>query len=197
MVRLFLAFSLLASTLSSAQPSAVDEQHLTLRDRYSLMKSKAETYQDYKVIKEAVLDGVWKIIMDSVKSQKLLAAEGRQIISKSEADLKATQLTLTKEREAAAGVVHDSAHIAFLGIDFKKGVFLAIVVIIFSSFILLVSLLAAKMKLLRATTNEKIVIADLVTKEFEDFKRRALDKQIKLSRELQTERNKLEELKSR
>jgi hypothetical protein len=199
MIRIFLALSLLASTLIFAQSIVVPQgaQNFTLQDRYTLMKSKAETYQDYKVIKESLLDEVWKVTLDSLRSQKLLVVEGRQTLSKYEADLKTTQLTLANERETASGIVYASTHISILGIDIVKGVFVTIIAIIFSSFILLVSSLVLKMKLLRATANEKIVIADLITKEFEEFKHKAHDKQIKLSRELQTERNKLIELKSR
>ena len=37
----------------------------------------------------------------------------------------------------------------------------------------------------------------MITHEYEEFKRKTLEKQTKLSRELQSERNKMEELKIR
>ncbi len=199
MVRLLFPICLLLSTFSFAQsvPAAADDKSASLQERYTSMKAKAETYQDYKVIKEYVLDGTWKIIMDSVKEKKLAIAQNQQTIAQLKADLQANQLTLSNERAAAATVVHDSTHISVLGIGFKKNVFLILVTVIFACLLLAGSAMAARMKLLQTTTNEKIVIADLVTKEFEDYKHKALDKQTKLARELQTEKNKLEELKVR
>lgn len=200
MIRLFLSISLLASNLSFAQPASVplvEEKNYTLNERYFLMKTKAQTYQDYKVIKGFVLDGVWKIVMDSVKSQKLLITGANETISQLKGSLETAQITLIKERESVAGIVNDSTHISLLGIDFKKSVFLILVAIVFSAFVLIISFIAGKMKLMRAIMKEKIVIADVVTHEYEEFKRKALEKQTKLSRELQSERNKMEELKIR
>lgn len=199
MIRLFLSISLLASNLSFAQPVSVplEEKNYTLNERYFLMKTKAQTYQDYKVIKGFVLDGVWKIVMDSVKGQKLLITGANETISQLKGRLETAQITLIKERESVAGIVNDSTHISLLGIDFKKSVFLILVAIVFSAFVLIISFIAGKMKLMRAIMKEKIVIADVVTHEYEEFKRKALEKQTKLSRELQSERNKMEELKIR
>ena len=200
MIRLFLSISLLASNLSFAQPASVplvEEKNYTLNERYFLMKTKAQTYQDYKVIKGFVLDGVWKIVMDSVKGQKLLITGANETISQLKGSLETVQITLMKERESVAGIVKDSTHISLLGIDFKKSVFLILVAIVFSAFVLIISFIAGKMKLMRAIMKEKIVIADVVTHEYEEFKRKALEKQTKLSRELQSERNKMEELKIR
>jgi len=52
-----------------------------------------------------------------------------------------------------------------------------------------------KIKLVQATAKEKIIIADAVTREFDEFKKKAMEKQIKLARELQDERNKVATLK--
>lgn len=52
------------------------------------------------------------------------------------------------------------------------------------------------MKAMQFYVNENKVIVTSITHEFDEFKRHALEKEIKLSRELQTERNKVLELKS-
>jgi hypothetical protein len=61
---------LLAQTLVlGAQPAAkaVEDKDLNLKDRFQVMKTGSQTYEDYKVIKEYILDGFWKITMDSVQ----------------------------------------------------------------------------------------------------------------------------------
>jgi hypothetical protein len=199
MIRLLVTGCLLAAAPSFAQSSGVDQdgKNLTLQQRYAAMKTKAETYQDYKVVKEYVLDGVWKIAMDSAKGQKIAIAQGRQTITRLEADLRAAQLTLKNEREAAADVVHKSTHISLLGMDFSKSVFLITMILMFGLLFFIGSAMVTRMKLMQVAVKEKKAIAELITREFEEFKRKAMEKQIKLARELQNERNKLAELKLR
>jgi hypothetical protein len=198
MTRLLVSFCLLLSNLSFAQPASasLENKDYTLGERYHVMKSNSQTYQDYKVIKEFVLDGVWKITLDTVKAQKLLMLQSREKISQLEASLQTVELTLKREREASAEVVHDSTHISILGIDFKKGTFLSFSTFVLAAFIIAISFIVGRMKMMRTTAKEKIMIADLITNEYDEFKRKALEKQTKLSRELQSERNKLEELKA-
>src|SRR5258708_2555816 len=129
MVRLVTAIFLLAPALSFAQhsPAPQEDKNLTLQQRYVGLKLKSETYQEFKVIKEYSLDGVWKIMMDTLKEKKNLIVKANQTISQLDSDLHTTQLTLAKEREGAADVVHRSTHISLLGIDFRKGVFIFLI----------------------------------------------------------------------
>jgi len=149
------------------------------------------------VIKEYSLDGVWKIMMDTLKEKKNLIVKANQTISQLDSDLHTTQLTLAKEREGAADVVHRSTHISLLGIDFRKGVFIFLIAGILALLFFIGSAMVAKMKLLQAASKEKIMIANLLTQELDEFKHKAMEKQIKLARELQNERNKLAELKEK
>ena len=67
-----------------AQPAveALKAKDLTLKDRYVLMKTKSQTYQDYKVIKETVLDGVWKITIDSLHEKNNALADTKKNVLK-------------------------------------------------------------------------------------------------------------------
>lgn len=197
MARLLFFISLLVSTLSFAQVATVHQEpkNPDLSERYKFMKSNSQTFQDYKVIKEFVLDGVWEIVMDSVKGQRLLIKQSEENKMQLEAHLLSVEMTLKKEREAAAEIQHDSTHISILGIDFKKSTFLTFATFVLAAFVLLISIAVGNMKVMRTRMKEKIVIADMITHEYEEFKRKALEKQTKLSRELQNERNRIEELK--
>ena len=197
MIRLFFAINLLAVNLSFAQPATVslEGKDQSLNERYHLMKSKSQTFQDYKVIKEFVLDGFWKITMDTVKFQKGVIAQSKDKISELEASLQGSEMTLKKEREDAASIQHNSTHISVLGIDFAKSSFLTLASFLLAGLVAAIVFITGKMRLMATHLREKVMIADLISNEYDDFKRRALDKQMKLSRELQNERNKLEELK--
>jgi len=197
MARFLVALLILIEFSSFAQTSDVsqDDKSLALQQRYSIMKSKAETYQDYKVIKEYILDGVWKITLDSMKEQKKIVKQERQTISKLEASLVAAKDTLRQERAAVTQILHKSSHISVLGIDFTKSMFIILVAGLILLFFFTGSAMLTKIKIIQATAKEKIVIADAITREFDEFKKKSMEKQIKLARELQNERNKVADLK--
>jgi hypothetical protein len=70
-MKLLITLILLAQTLVlGAQPAAkaIEDKDLNLKDRFQVMKSGSQTYEDYKVIKENLFwKGFWKITMDSVQ----------------------------------------------------------------------------------------------------------------------------------
>jgi predicted component of type VI protein secretion system len=76
-------------------------------------------------------------------------------------------------------------------------VFIILIVAILSLLVFIGSAMVTKIKWLQSNAKEKVVIAELITRELDEFKKKAMDKQIKLARELQDERNKLADLKQR
>jgi hypothetical protein len=159
------------------------------------MKENSQTYGEYKVIKEFILDGFWKLTVDSIAKQRVILKESNNQIAMLKAELLATQNDLQAQKASVNEIVFDSKHIAVLGIPFGKGTFISIAAIIVVSLALMVIVAFARMKIVNAGMKEKTLIAHTLTQEFEDYKHKALDKQTKLSRELQNERNKLLEMR--
>ncbi|HTJ51353.1 MAG TPA: hypothetical protein VL443_17960 [Cyclobacteriaceae bacterium] len=180
-----------------AQPAveAVKAKDLTLKDRYVLMKTKSQTYQDYKVIKETVLDGVWKITIDSLHEKNNALADTKKNVLKLKNQVIAAKNETVKTKESVAEILFDSTHINVLGINFNKKVFISTVGIIIAGLIVLLSMLFGRLRWMQSSSKEKVESLDRLTKEFDDFKHKALDKQMKLSRELQNERNKLQDMR--
>jgi len=181
-----------------AQPAsqdAVDLQHATLEERFSIMKSKSQKYGDYKVIKETVLDGVWRIAKDSMRTQKATFKERESKIASLQSELQNAQVALQQKEASMAELIDASTHITVLGINFDKKTFATIFFTLLVGFALAIAVLSGKLKSMYATIKEKIDLVNATTFEFEEYKHKALDKQTKLSRELQNERNKLMEMK--
>jgi hypothetical protein len=158
------------------------------------MKEKSQTYNDYKVIKATVLDGVWKITMDSIKAQRQVLGETRATVDKLNGELGIAQSTIAEKDSALAEMEHDGTHINVLGIDLHKYTFISITGFTFLGLAVLAGLLFIRLKYIGSSIREKSEAAEILSHEFEEYKRNALDKQMKLSRELQDERNKLQEL---
>lgn len=177
---------------SQQKPSEALQGDHTLRERFLLMKSKSQTYGAYKVIKESVIDGVWKIHQDSIaaKDDAIRLANGN--IRDLKTQLNQTIATLNKKEQSMVEIQHASTHINVLGIDLAKGAFITMVGIIIAGLLVLLGLVIGRMKLQSNSLSERNLAVTALTNEFEEYKHRAMDKQTKLSRELQDERNKLQ-----
>jgi len=168
----------------------------SLNERYGIMKSKSQTFKDYKVIKETVLDGVWKIVLDSLHTKNAALRTAKQNIDTLNSQVKGVQLAMAEKEKSVADIVHASTHIGVLGIDFNKGAFITGVLVVVAALVFVLGVLSTRMKLLSKSLQERKLAINMITHEYEDYKRRAMDKQTKLSRELQDERNKLQSLRN-
>jgi F0F1-type ATP synthase membrane subunit b/b' len=188
----------LAAVGVSAQTAndALERDNQTLRERYLVMKNKSQNYQEYKVIKENILDGMWRIIQDSLNVKQASIRQAQSEINKLNQELEQNKGALKSKEESMQDVQYASTHITVLGIDFDKGFFAAMVGVILLILGLVIAVIYYTLKMMRKNLSEKIELMNSISSEYEDYKRKAMDKQTKLSRELQNERNKLQELGS-
>jgi len=173
---------------------AQENKSLALQERYYLMKTKAETYQDYKVIKESILDGIWKVVNDSLNKREKQLADAKVKIDTLQHNFARAQAEVKSKNDSMADIVFASGHISVLGKDFSKGFFLVVSFTMFIGLALVITLLLARIKEMQKFVNESKLIVNSVNNELEDYKHKAMEKQVKLARELQTERNKLADL---
>lgn len=175
---------------------ALERDHQTLRERYLVMKNKSQNYQEYKVIKEHILDGFWRIIQDSLNQKQASIRQAHAEINDLNKELDQNKAALKAKEESMQDVLYASTHITVLGIDFDKGFFAGMVGVILLLLGLVIAVIYYTLKMMRRNLSEKVDLMNSISAEYEDYKRRAMDKQTKLSRELQNERNKLQELGS-
>jgi len=190
-------FFVLMVGISYAQPSqvAAEDENLDLQARYKVMKSGSQTFKDYKVIKEAVLDKVWKITTDSIKQKEQQLDEAEKQISTLKEELASIRSSMEAQQASMKEVIYDSTHITVLGIPFAKSLFLVLTTAIIGGLIFVLTISFARVKIANIQVKEKTLIADSIGHEFEDYKKKSMEKQTKLSRELQNERNKWQEFR--
>jgi hypothetical protein len=173
---------------------ALNHDNQTLRERYLVMKTKSQNYQEYKVIKENLLDSWWKIVMDSVQAKQTAIRAANSNVVKLQNELNESKEALAAKEASMKDVEHASSHITVLGIDFSKGFFAGLVGVIILGLGLTIAVILYMLKALGNNLKEKADLANAISSEYEEYKRKAMEKQTKLSRELQNERNKLMEL---
>lgn len=190
---LICVFAMTGAVAQSAT-DALKNDNQTLRERYLLMKTKSSNYQEYKVIKENTLDGWFRIVTDTIQAKQALVRAANLKVADLEKQLAANNDQLVAKEASMKGILHESSHISVIGIDFDKGVFKGIVGALVVILALAMAVILYSFKSLQRNLKEKAELATTIGSEYEEYKRKAMDKQTKLSRELQNERNKLMEL---
>ncbi|MGC4022228.1 MAG: hypothetical protein QM734_09925 [Cyclobacteriaceae bacterium] len=193
-VLLLLGWALI-TTANAQRADAIENKSLPLSERFYLMKTQSQTFQDYKVIKEYIIDGVWKICLDSVSTLKNSIVQNKKSIDSLKKELEVTKSSLESKTNSMADIVFASDHISAFGKDFTKSAFLILVSLLAVFLLVGIALLILRMSEMERFVKESKLIISNINHEFDDYKHKTVEKQIKLARELQTERNKLQELK--
>ncbi len=188
---LFIVFACFFSLEGFSQFEAAKAKELTLQDRFDLMKTTSQTFQDYKVIKEVVLDGVWKISQDSVNRLEGALATQRASIAQLERSVADERSLVEKIRASQQVLEYESTHLSILGLSFSKTLFVTGVFFVFLGMLLLIGGLLGKLRLISSDAKEARDLLNFSVHELEEYKKKSLEKQAKLSRELQTERNRI------
>jgi F0F1-type ATP synthase membrane subunit b/b' len=160
------------------------------------MKAKSQSFKEYKVVKESVMDGVWKITRDSLAAKDVTILAANKNIEQLKKQVAQVKDSLQKKEQSMAATLHDSTHISVLGIDIQKSAFLTIFAVLLVALAFVIVTLAGRMKMINKSLHEKKLTINMLTNEYEEYKRRAMEKQTKLSRELQDERNKLSSIRN-
>jgi len=172
---------------AQAQTPSVGGQRLD--EYYNALKTKSQTYQTYKVVNERELDDFWRTVKDSIRSVKQAQ---RQTLAEM-ADLKQqvveSQNQLKEKNASMEGVLFDSTHIDVLGVSFAKSTFNTVFLVLTLGLLIGIVVVLLLLRYTRAQWRDRVAYAESVQKEFDDYKRKALDKEAKILRQLQDERN--------
>ena len=177
-------------SFSQADPDGLKENP-SLQERFLYMKSKSQSYGAYKVVKESVLDGVWKIANDTIAAKEASTKAAQANINKLKGELNQSLEAYKAKEKSMEEIMHASTHINVIGIDFNKGTFITTVAVIVAGLLVMLGLVIGRMKLQSNSLAERNLAVSALTHEFDEYKHRAMERQTKLSRELQDERNKL------
>jgi hypothetical protein len=188
---LAIAFLTLLATQLQAQSRAALEGDHKLQDRYMIMKDKAETFNDYKVIKMTVLDGVWKITMDSLQKEKDALKKANATIAQLKGQISGAEAKVKQADASVAESEYERSHLTVLGIPMAKAFFVTFMFILVGGLVIAVLTIMATLRVLRKSVKDKELTIFGLTSEFDEFRKKALQKEMKISRELQDERNKL------
>lgn len=186
----FLAICLALATLGFSRDQEAWKAEKDIKKQFEVMKENLKFYGGYYLLTEEQLQDYYKSVEDSSKELKALIAIDRATIAqqKSEIDKLSKQLTEV-QANLDASLSREDSIMSFWGQTSKTTFATVMYTIVF-----VLIAVAAFVFLLFVRSNKITVEArakfDELEAEFESQKKRSLDKEMKLNRELQTERNK-------
>lgn len=166
----------------------------SLNGQYTELLKKSWSQKGYKVVNQARLGNLWKNVQDSLRAERSKYAPLQARINNQEktiSDLKSQADTNEKNLEQSQASVNE---ISFLGMAMDKSAYNTIMwgaVILLAAALAIVIFTAGK-SIREAKYRRQLF--DEVSAEYQSFKVKANEKEKKLARELQTERNRIEEL---
>lgn len=168
-----------------------------LSQQYNDVVLRSGSYQGFKEIRQDKIDLFWKNIQDTLaKEKQLLNAANAKLISAGQEVIKAkVELeNAQKELEQSKASVNQ---VNLLGIPLEKGTYSLVMwgLVIFLAAALTFAIYRNKSSLNEA--QYRTTLFNEVSEEFQKYKVSANEKEKKLARELQTERNLIEEMKGR
>lgn len=200
---LLIVAALLTFNLQSAQAQE-DEEELSLDkgsvdSQFEFVFNKSGNYRAdgkrYEVVRTISLDKLRANVMDTLSGFNTRAAELKATIAGNESTIASLEKKLEDTTNSLAAVTEEKDNMSFLGIDVSKGTYNAILWTIIASLLVLLLFFIYKFRNSNYLTQEaKTNLSELET-EYEDHRRRALEREQKISRQLQDEINKYKKQK--
>jgi chromosome segregation ATPase len=185
-----------APVFSQAQLSSEIQEDQPLKTQFQKMLDKSETYAEYKVIKSTDLSTYSQSVQDSLHANSSEINKLKNAVNDQKSKLSQLSIRITELENHLATSEKLRESLSIFGLKIYKTTYQWIVwsiIIALTVFGIFAYISFIRSNIITSKTNKDY--KDLET-DFEDHKKKNYEKQLKLGRELQTERNKVEDLKS-
>ncbi|MDZ7604973.1 MAG: hypothetical protein U5K79_05150 [Cyclobacteriaceae bacterium] len=190
---IFCGLTLNAQTIN--QPSVPSAP--SLGQQYQEMIGKAESYNEYKVIKNTLLGQYNKAVQDTIALSKttITSLENKVDEQANQITQHSSKITSLENQLAESEKLRNS--LTFLGIPLGKRFYHTIVWVIIAGLALFSTFAYSSFVRGNIVAKKTLKDKELLEIQFEEHRKTAHEKQLKMARELQTERNLVEELKGK
>jgi LPXTG-motif cell wall-anchored protein len=167
----------------------------TLSQQYKNLKEDLDVINGFRMVKLFTMDRFWTVVEDSLRTQKTKYGETIAVIAKQKEEIGGLNASLSKIQEENQGLKAGVDNMLVFGKEFPKTGVISTASIIVIGLLVLSGILFAISRVSYYTTRELRKLNESMYQEFDNYKRNAVEKEIKLSRELQNYRNKFSEAK--
>jgi peptidoglycan hydrolase CwlO-like protein len=192
---LFAIFLVMCTTALQAQENQESESN-NLGDQYNELKSKSNNYQIYKVVKEASLDAFWASVSDTLANERKEITSLKAEVKNLKSEVSSLNNQVSERDEALEEQAYQIDHMSFLGIQLTKGTYITVTWIIIFALLITALVLYFRFQSAHSVTAKTKKEFNSLQEEFDAHRQRTRDNETKLKRDLQTEINRVEELKA-
>jgi uncharacterized protein HemX len=192
-----MALAVLASVVSNAQTDTTSEPSLdggTINSQFDYLYQKSGNYQAdgkrYEVVRTINLDKLRQNVTDTLKAANKKAAELQGIINNQEASISSLNQKLEETSKSLLSVTEEKDSISLLGIQVSKATYNVTLWTVILALLFLLFLFIFKFRQSNVLTQEAKANLSELESEYEDHRRRALEREQRISRQLQDEINK-------
>ncbi len=158
-------------------------------DGFTTLIEKSNDYQGYKVVDYNDLVSLKKNTIEFIAFLRNEITTQQNTIDQQKDEISELKANLETTRQNLAAVTAEKDAITFLGIPFSKGSYMALMWGIVAALILALLFFIYRFNKGNIQTSEAKKNLILTEKEFEDYRAKALEKEQRLGRLLQDERN--------
>lgn len=190
---LFLSLAFATCSILAAQnPEPVSK---TIDTQFKELIEESNNFKEYKVIKEAQINGLRKNTNEHIEKLNENISSLENSIAEKDSKINTLEKELSGVNSSLSDVNAEKDSMNFLGIQTKKGIYNTIVWSIVGVLSFLLILMSLRYKSSNTTTKEAKKQLQTTEEELEELRRKSIEKEQKLGRQLQDERNKLSKLK--
>lgn len=182
---------------ATTSADTVKNTDFSLNGQYQFMLSRSRSVNGYKLVNPYRLNAVWKSVTDTLAKERIAL---KQLKEKAAAQEKSIGNLQTEIKGNETTVAHTNAkidEINVLGLSFTKGTYNIIVWSIIGVLTIALIVVVARSTKNVLEAKHRTQLYEEVSAEYQAFKAKSVEKERKLARELQDERNKIEEMKGR
>lgn len=179
--------------------SAVDTAKNTdysLKGQYSFMLSRSKSLNGYKLINPYRLSTFWQSVADTLRKERVELNKAKAKITEQAQAINNLRTEVSTKETSIANTNDKLNEISFLGISFTKSVYNILVWSIILVLALTLFVIIARSAKNINEAKHRTQLYDEINQEYQNFKAKANEKERKLARELQDERNLIEELRN-
>lgn len=191
------AQSVPTKTYQKRYVDTVKNTDFSLNGQYRFMLSRSRSSFGAKLINPVRLDAVWKSVNDTLRKERVELKNAKTKVAEQEKTIASLNAEISGKESTLNDTAAKADEINFLGIPFTKGTYQIIVwsIIVFLAISLVIVIARSTKNILEA--KHRTQLYDEISAEYQAYKSKSNEQQRKLARELQDERNIIEEMKGR
>jgi preprotein translocase subunit SecF len=190
MKRLFLFSTILCIAFNSFAQTENPLEKGSIISQFEYITENSNNWEDFKVVKKSWIEKLQKNILDSLNDLNTQLSEKQTITSDHQAKTDSLNDEIAKINMQLLNIEKEQNNIDFLGLSLEKTTYKNMMYAISAVLLLFLLIFIYRFNRSNNLTNEIRQSFSEVQEEFATYKKRALEKEQKLARELQNELNK-------